>query len=249
MIDHLIMIPGTLCDGSLFHHQIHALSDIAQSTIGDHSSSEHLHEVASNILDSIEGDFSVLGLSYGGIIAFELWRQAPKRIKRLILLNTTFKLPSSETRMAQQRFVNMARLGEFKEITSNNLKDVMLHPDHAAIPGLRKHVLDMALNIGKEKYYKQIKSQLERPDSTGDLPHITCPTLIITGRQDKVCTPEMHKEMAQLIPNSTLEIIENCGHLSTLEQPQKVNEVIRRWWLTTNNALHTDANQLSYEKE
>ncbi|MEJ7740240.1 MAG: alpha/beta hydrolase [Chitinophagaceae bacterium] len=248
MKDHLIMIPGTLCDASLFHHQVQAFSDFAQCTIGDHSSSDALQRVAANILDSTEGDFSVMGLSYGGIIAFEMWRQAPERMKRLILLNTTFKLPSSETRITQQRFVSMARRGEFKEIIANNLKDAMLHPDHALMPGIRKHILDMALGVGKDKFYKQIKSQLGRPDSTADLPFIKCPTLIITGRQDKVCTPEIHAQMAAMIPNSTLEIIENCGHLTTLEQPGKVNEVIRKWWLTTD-ALHSVVNQLSYEKE
>jgi pimeloyl-ACP methyl ester carboxylesterase len=249
MTEHLIMIPGTLCDGSLFQHQIKAFSDFARCTIGDHSSSDDLRKVAANILDSTKGDFSVMGLSYGGIIAFEMWRQAPRRIKRLILLNTTFKLPSPETRGIQQQFMDMARGGEFKEITSDHLKDAMLHPDHAALPHLRKHVLEMALNIGRENYYKQIKSQLGRPDSTPDLPFINCPTLIITGRQDKVCTPEIHEEMAKLIPNSILEIIEDCGHLSTLEQPQKVNEVIRSWWLSTPRALYAEGNQLAYEKE
>lgn len=242
------MIPGTLCDGSLFHHQVQAFSDFAQCTIADHSSSDNLQKVAANILDCTKGYFSVMGLSYGGIIAFEMWRQAPGRMKRLILLHTTFKLPSIETRITQQRFVSMARRGEFKEIISGNLKDVMLHPDHVAIPHIRKQVLDMALNTGKEKYYKQVKSQLGRPDSTPDLPLIKCPALIITGRQDKVCTPEIHAEMAEMIPDSNLEIIENCGHLSTLEQPEKVNEVIRKWWLTTE-VTRSEFSQLLYEKE
>jgi pimeloyl-ACP methyl ester carboxylesterase len=240
--DNLILLPGTLCDGSLFQQQVEAFDDFAQCTIGDHSSSDDLQKVAANILDCTKGDFSVMGLSYGGIIAFEMWRQAPERMKRLILLNTTFKLPSSETRIKQQRFVSMARRGEFKEIIVNNLKDTLLHPDHAAMPDIRKQVLDMALKTGKEKYYKQINSQLGRPDSTTDLHFIKCPTLIITGRQDKICTPEIHAQMAAMIPNSKLEIIENCGHLTTLEQPEKVSEVIRKWWLTTD-ALHSAFNQ------
>jgi hypothetical protein len=60
-----------------------------------------------------------------------------RKNKELILLNTTYRLPSPETKIVQQRFLNMARLGEFKEITSNHLKDAMLHPDHASIPHLR----------------------------------------------------------------------------------------------------------------
>jgi pimeloyl-ACP methyl ester carboxylesterase len=232
MKEQLIMIPGTLCDDSLFDHQVQALEDLANCTIGDHSSSDDLKKVAANILEHAEGQFSVMGLSYGGIIAFEMWRQAGGRIKKLILLNTTFKLPSKETKLNQQRFIGMACTGEFKEITSDILKDAMLHPDHAANPVIRKKVLNMALNIGKEKFINQVKSQLGRPDSTADLPFIKCPTLIITGREDKTCTPELHTEMAAMIPGSTLEIIEHCGHLSTIEQPGKLNAIIRKWWLS-----------------
>jgi hypothetical protein len=66
MTDHLIMIPGTLCDGTLFHHQVEAFSDFAECAIGDHSSSDDLTKVAANILASTERDISVMGLSYGG---------------------------------------------------------------------------------------------------------------------------------------------------------------------------------------
>ena len=228
----LIMIPGTLCDGSLFDRQVKALGDFARCTIGDHSSSDDLKKVAANILERADPQFSVMGLSYGGIIAFEMWRQAPGRIKKLILLNTTFKLPSKETRLSQERFIRMAAAGEFREITTDILKDAMLHPAHAANRDIREKVLKMALNIGREKFLNQVKSQLGRPDSTADLPFITCPTLIVTGREDKTCTPEKHAEMAALIPGSTLKIIEHCGHLSTIEQPDKLNEIIQNWWFS-----------------
>ncbi|MEM9846427.1 MAG: alpha/beta fold hydrolase [Bacteroidota bacterium] len=227
----LLLLPGTLCDATLFQHQKVALSDLANCIDGDHSSSDDLRVVAANLLDQVEGDFGIMGLSYGGIIAFELLRQAPKRIKKLILLNTNHKKPSEKTRAAQQRFLGMSQLGEFRSITTDFLKDAMLHPKHAAQPAMRALVLKMAMNTGSEKFFRQVKAQLNRPDSTPDLPQIKCPTLIMTGREDQVCTPALHQEMADLIPNSSLAIIEECGHLSTLEQPESVNTVIRNWWV------------------
>ena len=224
------MIPGTLCDAHLFHHQLIGLKDLAHCQVVNHSSACTLEKVAQHILASIIGNFAVMGLSYGGIIAFELLRQAPERVERLILLNTNHKEPSPTTRANQQRFVGMSELGEFRAITTDFLKDAMLHPDHAKQPKMRNAVLQMALNTGKEAFIRQIKAQLYRPDSTKDLPKINCPTLIMTGKQDKVCTPEIHKEMAALIPNSTLAIIEDCGHLSTMEQPDEVNRIIKKWW-------------------
>ena len=226
----LVMIPGTLCDANLFLNQMTRLKELANCSVANHSSSDNLAEVAVNILKDIQGNFAVLGLSYGGIIAFEMWRQAPERIDKLILLNTNHKEPSETTRANQQRFLGMSALGEFRAITTDFLKDAMLHPDHAKQPKFRNAVLKMAINTGRAAFFKQIKAQLNRPDSTKDLPNIKCPTLIMTGRQDMVCTPAIHEEMAELVPNSTLAIIENCGHLSTMEQPIEVNRIIKEWW-------------------
>ena len=225
------MIPGTLCDALLFKHQMAVLKDLAECRVVEHSSSDDLKEVAANILSEVEGNFAIMGLSYGGIIAFEMWRQAPERITKMILLNTNHQKPSATTRANQQRFLGMSALGEFREVTTDFLKDAMLHPKHASQPEMREIVLKMALNTGKDAFFNQIKAQLNRPDSTHDLPNIKCPVLVMTGQQDMVCTPKLHEEMAQLIPNSTLFIIEECGHLSTLEQPETVNQVIRKWWL------------------
>ena len=234
MKETVLMIPGTLCDEALFQHQVKALTTVAHCIAADHSSAADLQQQAQNILNSVEGNFTVMGLSYGGIIAFELWRQAPQRINRMILLNTTHKPPSEKTRALQQKLVAMADSGQFREITSGVLKDAMLHPAHATNQALRQVVLQMALNTGREGFINQVKSQLGRPDSTPDLPGIQCPVLLITGNEDNICTPEIHKEMEALIPGSTLEIIDHCGHLSTLEQPQRVNEIILNWWQNSN---------------
>ncbi|MGK0363276.1 MAG: pimeloyl-ACP methyl ester carboxylesterase [Saprospiraceae bacterium] len=225
----IVLLPGTLCTADLFAQQKRTLSDIAECVVGNISSSDNLSEVAANILSENKGNFSIIGLSYGGIIAFEILRQAPERIDNLILMNTNYKKPSEATRAAQQRFLGMSQLGEFREIMTDFLKDAMLHPENAKLQSLRDTILKMALDTGRVAFFNQIKAQLNRPDSTEDLPNINCPTLIITGREDKVCTPELHEEMASMIPNAELEIVEKCGHLSTLEQPEEINRIIRKW--------------------
>ena len=231
----VILLPGTLCDADLFTAQRHGLSDLFDLRDVSNSSADSLEEVTNNILREIEGSFSVLGLSYGGILAFELWRQAPERIESLILLNTNHRKPSINTRESQQRFLGMSQLGEFKEIVVDFLKDAMLHPIHAKDQELRNRILQMALNVGRDNFFNQVKAQLNRPDSVTDLPNIKCPVLVLTGREDLVCTVSIHEQMAALIPNATLEIIEKCGHLSTMEQPQVVNSIIRKWWKNLNN--------------
>ena len=227
------MIPGTLCDDNLFKYQAEGLKDLVDCRVVSNSSSSSLKQVAKNILKKQTGSFSIIGLSYGGIIAFELLRQAPERINKLVLMNTNYKEPSEQTRINQQRFIGMAYLGQFKEITSEILIDAMLHPKNAEKQELRETILNMALNVRIDGFFNQVKAQLGRPDSTKDLQNIKCPTLIITGREDNICPLKLHKEMAEAIPNSTLKVIEECGHLSTLEQPNLVNNTIIDWWIKT----------------
>lgn len=230
MKEQLILIPGTLCDAGLYAHQVDGLSNIANCKVVSNSSSDDLGKIAAKILEEAEDSFSLLGLSYGGILAFEILRQAPERVNKLILMNTNYKEPSETTRINQQRFLGMAYLGELKEVTSEILIDAMVHPKYATDESLREAIVDMTLNVGLKGFHNQVKAQLARPDSTGDLTNITCPTLIITGRQDNICPLQLHEDMQEHIPNASLKVIDECGHLSTLECPDKVNSIIINWW-------------------
>ena len=58
---------------------------------------------------------------------------------------------------------------------------------------------------------------------------IECPTLVLCGREDVITPVEVHQEMVDLIPDGKLEVIEESGHLSTLEQPERVSEVLKTW--------------------
>jgi pimeloyl-ACP methyl ester carboxylesterase len=234
----LLLLPGTLCDATLFAHQVAHLADIACPQVVAVHLQDDLREVARYVLSQVEGPFALAGLSYGGIVACEMWRQAAARIVKLALLNTNPRPPSPETRERQQLFVGMAHLGEFRSITTNFLKDAMLHPDHRRDLALREAVLKMAESIGIQGFVNMVKAQLSRPDSLPDLPHITCPTLVLTGREDTVVPLPVHVEMAQALPNSRLVIVEQCGHLSTMEQPEIVTGALREW-LTESGAWNT----------
>jgi pimeloyl-ACP methyl ester carboxylesterase len=80
-----------------------------------------------------------------------------------------------------------------------------------------------------EQFVAQINALLNRPDASALLPSITCPTLLLCGREDSWSPPAQHEKMRDAIPNAQLCIIERCGHMSTLEQPQVVNEALARW--------------------
>ena len=229
----LLLLPGTLCSAELFAHQVKNLADITFPQVVAVHHQDNLQDVARYILEQVQGKFAIAGLSYGGIVAFELWRQAPERIVKMALLNTNPYPASAQTRAKQQRFVGMAHLGEFREITTNFLKDQMLHPDHQHDIHLREIVLKMAEIIGIDGFINEVKAQLARRDSVPTLATITCPTLVLTGRADTVVPVSVHEEMAQLLPDSRLVIVENSGHLTTMEQPQIVTQALRDWLTDT----------------
>jgi pimeloyl-ACP methyl ester carboxylesterase len=225
----LLLLPGTLCNAMLFEHQVKNLADVSYPKVVDVHLQDNLQDVARYVLEQVEGQFSVAGLSYGGIVAFEILRQAPERVMKIAFLNTNPNPSAEQTRVSQQRFVRMAHLGEFREITTDFLKDVMLHPDHQTDITLRDKILNMAESIGIDGFVNEIKAQLARPDAMLDLPTIICPTLVLTGREDYVVPLETHQIMVDTLPNSQLVVVEHCGHLSTMEQPEIVTDALRQW--------------------
>lgn len=68
-----------------------------------------------------------------------------------------------------------------------------------------------------------------RPDSRPSLADIRCPTLVICGREDVITPLPIAAEIAAGIQDSRLCIVENCGHLSPLDQPDEVARLLLEW--------------------
>lgn len=87
----------------------------------------------------------------------------------------------------------------------------------------------MATGLGYEVFVRQQKAIMGRPDSQSTLKAIKCPTLLVCGREDLVTPVEGHREMAAAIAGAQLEVIDACGHLSPLEQPEQVTRILGNW--------------------
>ncbi len=229
MTGTVVWLPGTLCDVRLFAPLFPLLGDGWAHHVPDVAAHDSVSAVARAVLDAAPPRFSLAGLSYGGIIAFEVLRQAAERIERLALLHTTPLPPSDAMRARLALYADMARAGDFRAITTDHLKDTLLHPEHRHHPALRRVVLEMALAVGAAGFLNQVCAQLGRPDSTPDLPRIAVSTLVLTGAQDTVCPPDLHARMAAAIPRAHLIILDECGHLSPLEQTTAAADALRAW--------------------
>jgi pimeloyl-ACP methyl ester carboxylesterase len=105
----------------------------------------------------------------------------------------------------------------------------MVHPNRRSDTQLIQAILDMIARKSTEILAAQIKALLERPDARSLLPQIRCPALVLCGRQDTWSVPAHHEEMAASIPNSRFVVIENCGHMSTMERPAEVTAAMKDW--------------------
>ena len=227
--EHLILLPGTLCTDSLWRYQIEHLSDIAEIQVGDLTQNDTIREMAKSVLKNAPSQFSLAGLSMGGIVAMELVRQAPERVKKLALLDTNPTPPRAEQITGWENFISMANHGQFMEVTEKFLLPVLIHPNQQKNLDLIETIKQMAEDVGPKAMIRQMKALMTRPDVREHLSAITCPTLVLLGRQDALCSIEMHEYLASVIPNAKLSIIEECGHLSTLERPEEVTTELKNW--------------------
>lgn len=225
---HLILIPGLTCTAALWAPQVAALREHVTITIGDHSSAGTMAGIARAILASAPANFALAGLSMGGYIAFEIMRQAPERVTRLALLDTSAK-PFDQTQAPQRHaLVALARkIG--MEGALAKLLPVFIHPARLTDTTLVGVVTQMARDTGVDTFARQQQALMSRPDSRPILATIRCPTLVLTGAQDLLTPVTEHEEIAAGIAGAQLEVLPDCGHLSTLERPEAVNAAMQRW--------------------
>ena len=228
---HLILVPGLLCDQALWaHQQAHLGEAAATTTVADMTQAESVTDMAASILAQATPAFALAGLSMGGYVCFEILRQAPERVTQLALLDTTHQADTEKRKTARRAIIDLSRRGKFKGVTPRLLPD-FIHPDRLGDQTLTQTIRDMAERVGVDAFIRQQTAILGRPDSSGQLGAITCPTLVLCGRQDKLIPLEVHREMAGAIPGARLAIIEDSGHLPPLERPQAVTALLRDWLL------------------
>jgi len=226
----LFLLPGLMCTAELFADQLKGLSDIARMHVADHTRHADMAQMARAVLAQAPPRFSLTGLSMGGYLAFEILRQAPERVERLALLASNARAD----RPAQIKFrhigITMAKVVGCRAAQSY-LMPQLIHPDRLADRDLVARIMSMADGTGAAAFERQQLAIIGRPDNREFLSQIKCPTVIIVGEQDALTPVKVAREMADGIVGSRLEVIADCGHISTMERPDKVNALLRRWLL------------------
>lgn len=227
----LVLLPGLTDDAALWAHPVHHLADIADAKPMDISGHESVEDLARIVLDAAPPRFALAGFSLGGYVSFAILRAAPERVMKLALVGTSARA-DTEARRAERaaQIEAMGKSGAFEDHARRDLPSV-IHPDRVGDTPLVTALLAMQARQGAPVFIRQSKACMTRPDSRPGLGAIACPTLVLSGREDRVLPPELSEEIAQGIPNARHVVIEECGHYLPLERPHAVTALLREWLL------------------
>lgn len=227
----LLLLPGLMNDARVWDPILPALG-AARSV---HVAPTHLHDsVASSAQAAIAGmppgPFAVAGFSLGGYVAMEVCRQSPERIGGLAFLDTGAGADAPEARQARLRMLQAmgSRAATLDQIAAGFAPRV-LHPSRLHDPALLALLADMARSVGAEGFARQQQAAMDRPDSRALLRDLRVPALVLCGREDQVTPLALSEEMAALLPDAELVVVEGCGHMAMLEQPGVAGPAMRRW--------------------
>ncbi len=233
----LLLLPGLLCDDTVWTHQQRALSAIADTFVPDYTSLDTITAMAEKVLrDAPAGNFALAGHSMGGRVALEVVRLAPQRVTRLALLDTGFEpLASGEAgdqeRAKRMRLLDIAKADGMRAM-GQQWAPGMVHPDRVNTP-VFNDILDMIERRTPAQFEAQINALLGRPDASPVLASLNVPTSLICGRQDAWSPYARHEVMHKMIPApwATISAVEDSGHMSTIERPDAVSALLAQWLL------------------
>ena len=230
---HLVLIPGLICDEAVWDHQARELRALADIAIADHGAMDSLTAMADAILERAPERFAIAGHSMGGRVAFQVFSRAPERISGVALLDTAYTPRRTGTdgeREAKQRYGLLRKAQRYgMRAMGAEWVQPMVHSNRRSDASLINASLEMIARKTPEIFAAQIKALLDRPDVRPVLPQIQCPALVLCGRQDSWSVLAHHEEMAAMIPHCRLVVIEDCGHMSTMERPAEVTAALGEW--------------------
>lgn len=228
MVETLVLVPGLNCTADLFRPQIEVFSNDRDVVVVDTLQDDTIEAMAQRALDAAPERFALAGLSMGGYVSLAMQRMAPERVTRLALLDTTAR-PDTEEGTARRRvLMDLARNGQFEKV-HEALWPRLVHPDRYADKVLEAIVLKMMDDTGVDAFCRQQEAIMARVDSRPLLAQVKCPTLVLVGAQDVITPIDMAEEMVDAIPNASLFIVPETGHLSTIEAPVHVNAALAKW--------------------
>ncbi|MGA0605189.1 alpha/beta fold hydrolase [Phenylobacterium sp. VNQ135] len=225
----VVLVTGQLLTHDAWGDSLPALRQRHDVVLADHAHDDTIGGMAERLLAAAPAEFDLVGQAMGGFVAFEVLRRAPERVRRLALLSTL--APNDGPAQTERRmgYIRLVESGRYADVVEERIP-ILVHPARREDRPLLGVVRRMAEATGAETFLTQQRAIMARADSRPGLTAIRCPTLVLWGRQDGITTEQHATEIAGGIPGARLEVVEDCGHLTTLEKPATTARLLADWF-------------------
>lgn len=233
MTTSLLFLPGTLCDCRAWRPVADALRIDCKNTTPhyfvEYAAISSIGEMAERALTYASGTVIPIGLSMGGAVALEMWRQAPHRIASMVLCGTDASADTPARYAMRAEQFSIAMHEGLAAMLATVMDKYFVADSEDKLSALQRCAYGMAQQQGLPALIAQHRALTHRRDNWPWLSAMTAPTLILCGEVDTICPPEIHARMALCLPNSRYEIISKAAHLAPLQQPSQVAAYIAQW--------------------
>jgi pimeloyl-ACP methyl ester carboxylesterase len=221
----LVLLPGFMCDHDLWTDMVPGLAALGEIHHGNVYEDATLEGMAQRVLDSSPPRFVLIGFSMGGFVARVLALMAPERVAGVAFIASSARGYSDEETARRKAGY---RPGDRPPRAAGDVTTARgLHPDREDDPVLLERLRGMQRRLGREVRAQQ--AALVRLDGYADLERITCPSLVVACRQDRLRRFAETERMAQHLPNARFAVLEDCGHMAPLERPRELTALLAGW--------------------
>jgi pimeloyl-ACP methyl ester carboxylesterase len=224
-MQNLVMIPALGCDGRLYSDIVPRLSDLVEpvTIVADRDT---MGACAQQVLEQAPEKFIILGTSFGGRVALEVAFAAPHRVQGLVVIGAGAGVaadPSAGFRRAER-----LRGSEFENVVTE-MADMVSHLQGVNGPPSRTVFITMAHEMGGALMARQSEALARRKDLFPRLGEITCPSLMLWGREDQFSAAADGLKQSIALPHGRYAEISECGHFPSLEAPEETADILLHW--------------------
>jgi len=224
----VVFASGQLLTAECWEPQVAALSADYDLRFSDHTRDDTIAGMAARLLSEAPPRFHLVAHAMGGFTAFEVMRRAPERVISLAMIATLAPNDGPAQTERRQGYIRLVEGGRFAEVVEERIP-ILVHPARREDEPLLTVVRRMAAETGAETFLRQQRAIMSRADSRPSLGAISVPTLVMRGAQDGITTLAHQDEIVGGVSGARLEVVDDCGHLPTLEKPATTTRVLAAW--------------------
>lgn len=218
----VIFLPGSLCDERVFADQLREIDQPCE--VADLTLDDSIAAMAIRVLRAAPPRFALVGLSMGGIVASEIARLASERVLAMALLDTNLGVADDLQLRTRRRWASDVRSGRFAQVVEELVPALTISPEaHGPL------IVEMATAVGPAGFLRQNEALLHRRDQLSSVSRFQGPILIACGSHDRLCSPRVHADLAARFAHARLLVVEQAGHLSSIDQPVALTRGLTDW--------------------